>query len=130
MDHEPLVVDAKLTNHFKTRYQGFPAKNRRKISAFILHLMKRGYDGLEGRNKFSDDIDHDDPEFVIKARFVNQHCLWHYHIGIHHYDEDSKFGDRTSMFVLHYTRHEFGVVKVAHMSPHPPFTLPTLEMFT
>lgn len=130
MDNEPVVVDAKLTNHFKDRYKSFPDKNRKKISAFILHLMKRGYDGLEGRNKFSDDIHRDDPDFVTKARFVHQNCLWHYHIGIHEYEEGTKFGDRTSMFVLHYTRHEVNVVRVAHMSPHPPFTLPTLEMFT
>jgi len=131
MDNEPVVlVDARLTEHFKARYQSFPPKNRKKISSFLVHVMKNGFDGLEGRNKFSDDVSTDDPEFVIKVKFVREHCLWHYHIGIHEYEPDTDFGDRTSMFVLHYSRMAANVVRVAHMSPHPPFTLPTLNMFT
>ncbi|MBM7346087.1 hypothetical protein [Pantoea coffeiphila] len=131
MDNEPVaLIDAKLTDSFKNRYKTFPKDSRKKISAFLLHIIKNGFDGLEGRNKFSDDVSHDDPDFVMKVRFVNEHCLWHYHIGIHEYDPESKFGDRTSMFVLHYSRMEANIVRVAHMSPHPPFELPALSMFT
>lgn len=132
MDNEPVsaLLDAKLTDHFKERYKTFPPKNRRKISAFLIHIIKYGFDNLEGRNKFSDDVSKEDPEFVEKVKFVREHCLWHYHIGIHEYCADTEFGDRTSMFVLHYSRVSANVVRIVHISPHPPFTLPTTNMFT
>lgn len=92
--------------------------------------MASGFTNLEGRNKFSDDVSTDDPDFIAKVTFVNEHCLWHYHVGIHEYDPDTVHGDRTSMFVLHYKRNDPANISVNHLSPHPPFTLPTLEMFT
>lgn len=131
MANEPLrVIEAKLTDHFQQRYKTFPRPNRVKISTFLMHVMNFGFEGLEGRNKYSDDVSPDDPDFVSKVRFVNAHCLWHYHVGIHEYKEGTEFGDRTSMFVLHYSRVETNLVRVAHLSPHPPFDLPSLEMFT
>lgn len=131
MVNEPIrSLDAKLTEHFKERYKDFPKSNRKKISAFLIHIMKHGFDGLEGRNKYSDDVSRDDPLFVSKVRFVNEHCLWHYHVGIHEYKDGTEFGDRTSMFVLHYSRLQPNLIRVAHLSPHPPFDLPSLEMFT
>lgn len=131
MDNEPLAgIDAKLTEHFKNRYKKFPPKNRKKISAFLVHVIKNGFDGLEGRNKFSDDVSTNDVDFVEKVKFVRENCLWHYHIGIHEYDKTNEVGDWTSMFVLHYSRIEPNLVRVAHMSPHPPFRLPTKAMFT
>ncbi|HGT2664506.1 TPA: hypothetical protein ACM2MD_000067 [Raoultella planticola] len=123
-------VNVSVTEHFKARYKNFPPKSRRKISAFIKEVMEGGFAQLEGRNKFSDDVSTDDPDFLAKVHFVNEHCLWHYHVGIHYYEMDKPHGDRTSMFVLHYKRHDAANISVNHLSPHPPFTLPTLEMFT
>ncbi len=127
---EPDVVSVAVTDHFRARYKTFPKKNRDKISAFILEVRKRGFEFLEGRNKFSDDVNPDDPEFISKVRYVREHCLWHYHVGIHDYELGTIFGDRTSMFVLHYNRFTPTCISVNHLSPHPPFELPTLEMFT
>ncbi len=124
------VVDVGVTEHFKARYKEFPRQNRLKISAFILEVKKNGFGNLEGRNKYSDDVSTDDPDFVSKVQFVNAHCLWHYHVGIHNYEPNTPFGDRTSMFVLHYKRFDPTHISVNHLSPHPPFELPTLEMFT
>lgn len=131
MDHEPLdLVDTTISESFKERYKNFPQKNRLKISAFIAHVKNNGFENLEGRNKFSDDISTNDPDFIAKVKFVREYCLWHYHIGIDCYASDSIFGDRTSMFVLHYSRVEVNKMRVVDMSPHPPFTLPTTQMFT
>ncbi|MGC6032817.1 hypothetical protein [Enterobacter hormaechei] len=123
-------VNVSVTEHFKARYKTFPRANREKISAFISEVMKTGFANLEGRNKFSDDVSTDDPDFIAKVKFVNEHCLWHYHVGIHEYELGTPYGDRTSMFVLHYKRIDPANISVNHLSPHPPFTLPTLEMFT
>lgn len=123
-------VNVSVTEHFKARYKMFPRANREKISAFISEVMNSGFANLEGRNKFSDDVSTDDPDFIAKVRFVNEHCLWHYHVGIHDYEPGTPYGDRTSMFVLHYKRIDPANISVNHLSPHPPFTLPTLEMFT
>lgn len=132
MDNGPLIsVTVALTEHFKARYRDFPNPSRKKISAFIAHVRVHGFDGLEGRNKFSDDVSRDDADFVAKVQYVRLHCLWHYHVGIHIYDpENTTHGDRTSMFVLHYKRDEPTKITIADLSPHPPFKLPTLEMFT
>ncbi|EOJ9005026.1 hypothetical protein ACOVH1_003369 [Klebsiella pneumoniae] len=123
-------VDVSVTAHFRARYRQFPPKSRQRISTFINEVMKNGFANLEGRNKFSDDVSPDDPDFIAKVQFVYEHCLWHYHVGIHDYEMDKPYGDRTSMFVLHYKRHNPASISVNHLSPHPPFTLPTLEMFT
>lgn len=124
------LVDVSVTEHFKARYKNFPEKNRKKISRFIAEVRANGFAGLEGRNKYSDDVSPNDPDFVAKVRFVNEHCLWHYHVGIDCYEPGTLHGDRTSMFVLHYKRMSPTKISVNHLSPHPPFTLPTLEMFT
>lgn len=123
-------VNVSVTEHFRARYRNYPPKNRKKISKFIAEVKANGFGGLEGRNKFSDDVSPDDPDFVVKVRFVHEHCLWHYHVGIHIYEPDTPYGDRTSMFVLHYKRFDPTNISVNHLSPHPPFVLPTLEMFT
>ncbi|MEC3939352.1 hypothetical protein [Leclercia adecarboxylata] len=123
-------VNVSVTEHFKARYKTFPPSSRKKISTFIQKVMESGFTNLEGRNKFSDDVSTDDPDFIAKVRFVHEHCLWHYHVGIHEYEPSTPYGDRTSMFVLHYKRHDPANISVNHLSPHPPFTLPTLEMFT
>lgn len=123
-------ITVSLTEHFRARYKTFPKKNRDKISAFIAEVKANGFAGLEGRNKFSDDVDPDDPDFVAKVQFVREHCLWHYHVGIYFYKPGTPHGDRTSMFVLHYKRIDPRNISINHLSPHPPFNLPTLEMFT
>lgn len=124
------VINVSVTEHFKARYKTFPKRNRDKISKFISEVKLNGFGGLEGRNKFSDDVSTNDPDFIAKVRFVNEHCLWHYHVGIDYYEPNTPHGDRTSMFVLHYKRFNPTHISVNHLSAHPPFTLPTLAMFT
>lgn len=124
------LIDAALTPQFAKRVQGYPRQNRLKILNFIRHLQSFGFDNLPGRNKPSDDISKDSPDFIGVVRFVREHCLWHYHIGIHEYELGTPHGDQTSMFVLHYSRKRPDFVRVVHMSAHPPFEQPTIEMVT
>ena len=111
---------------FAKEVLNFPDDDRKKIKAFIDHLKANGFNGLEGRNKSSDNVPTDDREFVSKVKVALQYKLWHYHIGIDAYDMTKPFGDRTSEYVLHYmNEYTPGEVKIVDFSSHPPFRPPT-----
>ncbi|AVU50549.1 MULTISPECIES: hypothetical protein [Enterobacter cloacae complex] len=110
---------------FLRELQHYPLPDRAKILSFAKQVQDEGFANLPGRNKFSEDVDKNDPLFVQKVRYVHLHCLWHYHIGIIEYDTTKQFGDQTSEYVLHYARKEADTVKIVDYSAHPPFRLPT-----
>ena len=106
--------------------ENFNDEDLEVIGQFVYHVELYGLEGLQGRNKKSDDIDTNDPNWLTKVRFVNQYNLWHYHIGINEtwygYQESPK-GDFTSEYVIHYMKEKDRIVLV-YMSSHPPFKLP------
>ncbi|WP_141240223.1 hypothetical protein [Pantoea ananatis] len=95
-----------------------------KIFRFAKHLEVRGYKGLEGRNKSSDNVHPDDPDFIAKVKKAQEHVWWHYHIGITCYDMSKAYGDRTSEFVVHYSRKDEPIVLIGKLDYHPPFKIP------
>ncbi|HDH7837945.1 hypothetical protein ORL26_16770 [Raoultella ornithinolytica] len=111
---------------FLKELQQYPQPDRKKILSFAQKVRDEGFANLPGRNKFSDDVDTDDPEFLLKVRYVHKHCLWHYHIGIIEYDITKPLGDQTSEYVVHYSRKEVNSIKLVDYSAHPPFRLPTI----
>ena len=118
------VFIVKMGRLFAKYAQNFPERDKRAIKDFIDHIKTKGFSGLEGRNKQSDDVLFSDPDFVKKVEYATNNHLWHYHIGILQYDLTKPYGDRTSEYILHYQR--LGeVVKIVDYSPHPPFQLPT-----
>lgn len=102
----------------------FPLEDKEKIRQFVAHVQKHGLTGLEGRNKPSHEVPTDDPDWREKVAYAQQHHLWHYHIGIPHYDADSSEGDKTSEYLLHYIRGE-QMIKIVDFTAHPPFRLPS-----
>ncbi len=88
---------------FTRNYQNFPKGDRQIINSFISHLVTQGFEGLEGRNKSSDNVPTDDPNFADKVAYAQQHNLWHYHIGIPCYETGNK-GDKVSEYILHYVK--------------------------
>jgi len=111
---------------FAKELLNFPREDRKLIQEFINHVKVNGLVGLEGRNKSSDNVPTDDPDFLSKVRLAQRCKLWHYHIGIDEYDCSKVFGDRTSEYVLHYkNEHCPGEIKVVDFSPHPPFRPPS-----
>lgn len=116
-----IIAKSKL---FEKHYQNFPQRDKEQIAKFVVHILSHGFEGLEGRNKQSDDVPFSDPDFVRKVEYAANNHLWHYHIGIIRYDLTKPYGERTSEYILHYQR--LGdVVKIVDYSPHPPFQLPT-----
>lgn len=73
------------------------------INAFVEHVEQSGFVGLAGRNKPSDEVPTDDPNWREKVKYAQAHNLWHYHIGIPDYADGVK-GDKTSEYILHYIR--------------------------
>ncbi len=113
-----------LAEDFKKGLENFPKEDRRKIAEFILFVQQNGFTGLPGRNKSSDSVPTDDPQWLEKVQFAQRHNLWHYHIGIPEY-KGSRYGDFTSAYILHYILGE-GFIKIVGFDSHPPFILPDI----
>ncbi len=116
-------IRVEFGTRFKNAIPNFPKNDREKIRQFITHLQQYGFEGLTGRNKSSDDINPDDPDYLQKLTKVQKHNLWHYHIGIPKY-ETATNGEQVSEYVLHYCKGD-DFIKIVDMSPHPPFILPS-----
>ena len=113
-----------LGEEFKKAFKNFPKQDRLKIYDFIEHVRNKGFEGLKGRNKSSDNVDKNDPYFKEKASYAIENKLYHYHIGIPHYKYSTK-GDQTSEYVLHYILVSDTEIRIVDMDNHPPFRLPT-----
>lgn len=107
---------------FSERLPHFPKEDKIKIAQFIAHIKQFGFDGLQGRNKSSDNVPFNHPNWAERVKYAQEHNLWHYHIGIPKYELSEK-GDYTSEYVLHYILGD-DFIKIVEMSPHPPLILP------
>ena len=112
-------LDSMLHYNFDT-----DAQSVYKVAVFLTHLENKGFLGLQGRNKKSNNPETSDYNFHQKATFAIQNKLFHYHIGIPEY-ESSPQGDLTSEYVIHYSFDELqGFVDVICVDFHPPLQLP------
>lgn len=112
-----------LSVDFESKAVNFPRADRIKIAEFIQYVEKHGLVGLQGRNKNSDNVPKDDPHWSQKVAYAQKHKLWHYHIGIPHY-ETANNGEQVSEYILHYQRFD-DEIRLVSMSYHPPFELPS-----
>lgn len=117
-----MKISVFIGDKLASEMRHFPKEDLAKIHFFIQHVRHYGFDGLPGRNKRSDDVPKDDPQWLAKVRYAQQHHLWHYHIGIPRYEGDI-CGDQTSQYILHYIKGD-GYIKIVDFTPHPPFALP------
>jgi hypothetical protein len=124
VDEPSLRMTVSLGEEFKKAFKNFPKQDRLKIYDFIEHVRNKGFEGLKGRNKSSDNVDKNDPYFKEKASYAIENKLYHYHIGIPHYKYSTK-GDQTSEYVLHYILVSDTEIRIVDMDNHPPFRLPT-----
>jgi hypothetical protein len=117
------VIDFSV--HFAKIYDVVAANDADFIDSFIEHAEEHGLVGLPGRLKCSWDIPPDDPQFASKTQYAKKWNLWHYHVGMPHYDMTNGHGDFTSQWVLHLRRHPCGLyTTIVDWDPHPPFVLP------
>ena len=49
---------------FGKHLKNFPRADREKIRAFAYHVEQHGFDSLQGRNKSSDNVPTDDPNWL------------------------------------------------------------------
>lgn len=117
-----------LGERFKLHFKNFPKQDREKIFDFIAYVEQHGLIELKGRNKSSDNVPFDNPNWAARVKHAQDNKLWHYHIGIPCY-ELSASGDLTSEYLLHYIREDDFIVLVT-MTAHPPFELPTSDYLT
>ena len=121
------MVNILLNTLFKKEQARFPKCDKEKIADFYLHLQSHGFTGLPGRNKCSQDVPSQHPEFLRTLQYAKDYNLHHYHIGIAVYDQSNPFGDWTSEYVLHYMLVDANTVRIAEMNAHPPFKLPSID---
>eukprot|EP01155_Anaeramoeba_flamelloides_P040699 Anaeramoba_flamelloidesc33931_g1_i1.p1 GENE.c33931_g1_i1~~c33931_g1_i1.p1 ORF type:complete len:147 (+),score=14.27 c33931_g1_i1:96-536(+) len=81
-------------------------------------------DGHRVRNKASDDVDKDDPDFVEKVKLAQRYDLWHFHVGFYDFGYDikgyevSKNGELTSQWVIHYQKFAENHINAVDLTPH------------
>lgn len=56
---------------FKQYLKNFPVNDQLKIKAFVEHIQQYGFDGLVGRNKSSDNVPKDDPNWSAKVSYAH-----------------------------------------------------------
>lgn len=100
---------------------------RLAIAEFAVHVEQQGLRGLKGRNK-SSAVPSTTKKGIERFKFAQKHCLWHYHLGVPKYVEQSD-GDFTSKMIVHYIRFDEFIVLV-DITEHPPFNLPATEKLT
>lgn len=110
---------------FAEYFPNFPQADKEKIVAFVNHIENFGFNGLQGRNKSSDQVPTHNPNWSERVNYAQKYKLWHYHIGIPCYVQ-SEHGDYVSEYVLHYIK-ENNYIMLVDMSPHPPLQLPQPE---
>lgn len=115
-------MNVKFGTEFALHFLNFPRADKQKINDFINHVTEFGLEGLAGRNKSSDNVPFDDPNWAKKVNYAQTHKLWHYHIGIPTYEQATN-GEWVSEYILHYQRFDDTIILV-EMSYHPPFSLP------
>ncbi|MFW2176341.1 MULTISPECIES: hypothetical protein [unclassified Moraxella] len=111
-----------IGDDFALKLVNFPNTDKQKIRLFILHLEKHGFDGLTGRNKSSDNVPFNDPNWSDKVAYAQKYQLWHYHIGIPNYTMTNN-GEQISEYIIHYIKESDKIILIS-MSYHPPFELP------
>lgn len=75
---------------FLKHLPNFPKDDILKIMEFVQHIQRFGFDGLLGRNKSSEYVPKDNPYWLERLKYAQQHRLWHYHIGIPNYNLSEK----------------------------------------
>jgi hypothetical protein len=106
----------------------YPAElsDQTKVASFVQTYLSVGMDPtvLLGKDVSSDNVPTDDPQWLEKVKYAQEHALRHYHIGIPYYVNSGK-GYFTSEYVLHYQQIEHDHIKLVDMSWHPPMSLPS-----
>lgn len=139
-----MTNELEVTEHFKSKLRNLSKAPKKKIAFFVKTFQEGGFyaiddvtiDGRTVRNKKSDNIPSDDPEFIAKVQFAQKHKLWHFHAGFYDLDCDiegykiSPTGDLTSQWVIHYQKFSKSHINVVDVTPHPPFSLPDASHFS
>lgn len=128
-----------VSDTFKSKLKNFGNAEKKKVITFITTFQKGGFSAIDNfiiqnykvRNKSSDNVPKDDPNFIDKVKFAQDNKLWHFHAGFYAMDGNniegytlSNKGDLTSKWVIHYQKFSDVHIKAVDISPHPPLNLP------
>lgn len=95
----------------------------KKILTFVEYVTNYGLSGNPGLNKKSDNVNENYHLATEMEIFAQKHKLWHYHVGIPHYNTTKGIRRYTSEKVIHYQRYPDSI-KLVLLGDHSPFRLP------
>ncbi|WP_412500761.1 hypothetical protein [Shewanella chilikensis] len=136
MEEQEFILEA--SENIKKKIKKFGKKPKARITFFIDEFQRGGFaaidnvviNGYKVRNKASDEVPKDDPEWLTKVKLAQDNNLWHFHLGFYDIDCDidgyciSNKGDLTSQWVIHYQKLSDHHIHMVDITPHPPFNLP------
>lgn len=65
-----IVMIVEFTPRFKQYLRNFPTADRQKIAIFVEHVRQYGFVGLQGRNKSSDNVPKDHPNWSEQVAYA------------------------------------------------------------
>lgn len=116
-----------VSEALELRIESLCDEDLRTVVRFINHLETVGLGGLHGRLKKSDHVDTNQGDWLARVQLVRDYNLWHYHIGIPHYDRSKPKGQWTSQYIVHLSIIETTITLI-DLDSHPPFNLPSRSL--
>jgi len=65
-------MEVKYGEIFSLNLSNFPKSDRFKIAEFVFHVQENGLINLQGRNKSSDNVPTDDPNWRTKVLYAQK----------------------------------------------------------
>lgn len=107
-----------------------PAKDLDKVDDFTEHFVQYGFAGLPGKVAPTWNVPGLDKDYEEKKQFAVANYLWHYHVGVPHYQppRNPAASYMTSDWVVHFQRFPGDlVIRLVDYDCHDPMHMPTVK---
>jgi len=134
------MYELEASDLFKYRVKHLGKAERKKVRRFLSAFQNGGFQAIDQhfienhrvRNKNSDHVHKDDPEFIAKVSFAIKYKLWHYHAGFYNINNEypidngyklSDANDLVSQWLIHYQKISVSNIVLVDLRPHPPLDI-------
>lgn len=111
-----MIVD--YSKHLEKLFSTLTVSVQKGLFDFVKHVESNGLEGLSGLNKPSSEVGTNDRAYLAKVKYTTDNNLFHYHLGVPHYEKMKGFGFYTSEWVVHYMKINDNVIKCVHVNAH------------
>ena len=138
------MFEIEASDLFKDRLKHLGKAERMKVRRFLAVFQNGGFQAIDShfiesyrvRNKNSDNVRKDDPEFIAKVSFAIKYKLWHYHAGFYNINNNypiddgyklSDANDLVSQWLIHYQKISNSHIVLVDLKAHPPLDILQLK---